>query len=143
MLASKSGFAVLILGLALASASWAADSPAQTPDRTQAQKKTQEQIYGSQLMTAEERTEYRNKMRAAKTQADKDRIRSEHHTAMQARAKERGVTLPDKPQAKGKGAGGAGLGAGKGAGGAGQGKGPGAGSSPGAQGAGGAAKSKP
>jgi hypothetical protein len=78
-------------------------------------------------MTAEERTEYRNKMRAAKTQADKDRIRSEHHTAMQARAKERGVTLPDKPQAKGKGAGGVGQGTGKGAGGAGQGTGKGAG----------------
>jgi hypothetical protein len=107
-------------------------------------------------MTAEERTEYRNKMRAAKTQADKDRIRSEHHTAMQARAKERGVTLPDKPQAKGKGAGGAGQGTGKGvggagqgtgkgAGGAGQGKGPaaGVGSGAGSQPAGGATQPKP
>jgi hypothetical protein len=49
-----------------------------------------EEIYGSQLMTSEERTVYRNKMRAAKTQAERDQIRAEHHAAMQARAKERG-----------------------------------------------------
>jgi hypothetical protein len=129
MMTSKTRCAVLILGLVVSGAVSAADSSAPAPDRTQTQKKAQEQIYGSQLMTAEERNDYRNKMRAAKTQTDKDRIRSEHHAAMQARAKERGVTLPDKPQPKGtgKGAGGAGKGTGKGAGGAGQGTGKGAG----------------
>ena len=55
-------------------------------------------IYGSQLMTPEERTAYRDKMRSAKTAKEREEIREEHHKEMQARAKERGVTLPDKPQ---------------------------------------------
>lgn len=56
-----------------------------------------DRIYGSQLMTAEERAAYREKMRAAKTSAERERLRTEHHKDMQARAKERGVTLPDAP----------------------------------------------
>ncbi len=54
-------------------------------------------IYGSQLMTPQERIEHRNKMRAAQTLEERERIRAEHHTQMQARAKERGLTLPDEP----------------------------------------------
>jgi hypothetical protein len=71
--------------------------PAQKPMMQQSQ--TQDRIYGSQLMTSEERDAYRAKMRAAKTQAERNRIRADHHDAMQARAKERGVTLPDRPPA--------------------------------------------
>jgi hypothetical protein len=55
-------------------------------------------IYGSQMMTPEERTAYRDKIRNAKTAKEREEIRDEHHKEMQARAKERGVTLPDKPQ---------------------------------------------
>ena len=44
-------------------------------------------------------------MRALKTQQERDQFRSEHHSKMQERAKERGVTLPDAPPAQGKGAG--------------------------------------
>jgi len=64
-------------------------------------------IYGSQLMTAQERDEYRARMRNAKTQAERDRIRAEHHAAMQERAKDKGVTLPDQPRgpSRGQGAG--------------------------------------
>ncbi len=76
-------------------------------------------IYGSQLMTAQERDEYRAKMRSAKTQAERDRIRAEHHAAMQERAKEKGVTLPDQPRGPQRGQG------------AGPGKGPGPGPGPG------------
>lgn len=54
-------------------------------------------VYGWDLMTPEERTAYRNKMRAAKTPQEKAKIRAEHHKEMQKRAKERGVTLPEPP----------------------------------------------
>ena len=65
----------------------------------------QEQVYGSQLMTQQERIEHRNKMRAAKNAEERELIRKEHHERMKARAKERGVTLPDEPPARGGGMG--------------------------------------
>jgi hypothetical protein len=80
----------------------------------------EEQIFGSQLMTPQERMEYQNKMRAAKTQAERDKLRQEHHDAMQARAKAQGKTLPAEPPARG---GGMGPGAGMGPGGGGMGPG--------------------
>lgn len=70
-----------------------------------AKAKIQKQIYGSQLMTKEERAEYRSKMRAAKTADEREQIRKEHHERMKERAKERGVTLPDNPPARGGGTG--------------------------------------
>ena len=78
-------------------------------DKEQAQK--QEQIYGSQLMTQQERDEHRTKIRAAKTAEEREQIRKEHHEQMKERAKARGVTLPDEPPARG------GMGAGMGSGG--------------------------
>lgn len=72
---------------------------------TQAQTQEQQQIFGSQLMTAEERNEYRAKMRAAKTLEEREQIRREHHERMLERAKEMGVTLPDEPPARGAGRG--------------------------------------
>jgi len=79
--------------------------------RTQSQMMTQDQInkmpdqqmYGSQLMTQQERNTYRNQMRSAKTYEEQQRIRNEHHKQMQARAKERGVTIPEQPPAHGMG----------------------------------------
>lgn len=50
-------------------------------------------IYGYQLMTERERGEYRDRLRAATTDRELCRVRSEHRARMQARAKERGVTL--------------------------------------------------
>ena len=73
------------------------------PAKEQAQPQKQEQIYGSQLMTPQERSEHRAKMRAAKTAEEQEQIRKEHHKLMQERAKERGVTLPDAPPAGGGG----------------------------------------
>jgi hypothetical protein len=76
-------------------------------------------IYGSQLMTERERNEYRERMRTAKTEQDREQLRREHHAQMQARARERGVTLPDEPPARGGqgyGAGGPGGGMGSGGG---------------------------
>lgn len=65
----------------------------------------QEQIYGSQLMTPQERREHRAKMRSAKTAEEREKVRLEHHEAMQVRAKEKGVTLPEVPPARGGGMG--------------------------------------
>lgn len=88
------------------------------PATEQAQTQQQEQIYGSQLMTPQERAEQRAKMRAAKTAEEQEQIRREHHERMTVRAKERGVTLPDVPLTRGggMGAGGRGMGMGMGGG---------------------------
>ena len=88
---------------------WAADQ-----ERVQEQVQTQSQarIYGSQLMTPQERTEYRSRMRAAKTAEERERIRNEHHEQMKVRARERGVTLPDEPPSRGMMAPGGGMGGG-------------------------------
>src|SRR5690606_30576868 len=53
----------------VAPAALQAQTQAQTQTQTQTQTRTQaqEQIYGSQLMTRRERTEYRSRMRTAKT----------------------------------------------------------------------------
>lgn len=85
-----------------------------TQDRDRIQDQTRDRIYGSQLMTRKERNEYRARMRAAKTAQERNRIREQHHERMKVRAKERGVSLPDDPPARG---GGMGMGGGMGAGG--------------------------
>lgn len=82
---------------------------AQTPQRDQTQTQTEtrarERIYGSALMTPQERNEYQRRMRELKTQEEREQFRKEHHAQMQARAKERGVTLPDELPAQGRGMG--------------------------------------
>lgn len=95
-------------------------------ERTQdsVQKQEQEQIYGSQLMTQQERDEFRTKMRSAKTAKEREQVRQEHHERMRVRAKERGVNLPDEPPAHGGhmgSGGGMGPGGGMGSGGGGMG----------------------
>jgi hypothetical protein len=61
-----------------------------------------EPIYGYRLMTPQERDEYRTRLRNARTTSECQHIRDDHHSAMQARARERGVTLPDyTPQGRG------------------------------------------
>lgn len=95
-----------------------------TKDQAQAPDQIRDQdIYGSRLMTVQERNEYRKRMREAKTMEERERIRGEHHEQMKVRAKERGVTLPDEPPA-GRGPGmGPGPGDGMGPGGGGMGPG--------------------
>lgn len=87
-----------------------------TQQQTQTQMQQEEQIYGSQLMTQQERDEYRAQMRATKTAEERDRIRNEHHERMMERAKERGVSIPDEPPAMGGGMGPGGGGMGPGGG---------------------------
>jgi Na+-translocating ferredoxin:NAD+ oxidoreductase RnfG subunit len=117
----------MIAGAVVMSASplWAATQD-MTKQKIQTQTKDQERIYGSQLMTEQERNEYRERMRSTKTEQEREKIRAEHHERMVARAKERGVKIPDEPPVKGGGMG-AGRGMGPGAGGKGYGGGTGAG----------------
>lgn len=70
----------------------------------------EQQPYGWQLMTPEERIEYRNRLRAAKTEREREAIRAEHHEQMKERAQKQGVTLPDEPGSWGKDRGGGGWG---------------------------------
>lgn len=77
-----------------------AASPPQVRDRTEQQVRNGSasqarngDIYGYQLMTERERTEFRERVRAAGTEQEREQIRNEHHEQMQVRATERGVTL--------------------------------------------------
>jgi len=86
--------------------------PMQGPIRMQRQRQVQESnqiqgrvrrntqkkiyIYGSQLMTEQERMEYREKMLRLKTAREREAYRLEHHKKMQIRAREKGVKLPDE-----------------------------------------------
>ena len=53
----------------------------------------QDNTPGWTLMTPAERTEFQTRMRAAKTYDECKAIQAEHHAAIEARAKEKGVTL--------------------------------------------------
>ena len=66
-------------------------------------------IYGSELMTQQERLEYRERLRDSQSVEERDRIRSEHHEQMLERARERGVSLPDAPPRGGAGMGSDGM----------------------------------
>lgn len=60
----------------------------------------QQPVYGSQMMTEQERMEYQQRMKSAKTEQEREQIRAEHHVQMQERAKNQGITLPDTPPMK-------------------------------------------
>lgn len=75
----------------------------QTTERERIQTEEQEHIYGSQMMTEQERHEYQARMRAAKTNQEREQIRMEHHERMSKRAKAQGLSLPETPPAKGGG----------------------------------------
>lgn len=83
-----------------------------TKDQDQTRQQDRDQVYGSQLMTAHERNEYRAKMRSMKTREEREAFRLEHHKQMQERARAQGVTLPDMPPAAGAGMGPGGMGSG-------------------------------
>ena len=91
-----------------------------------------EPIYGYRMMNDQERNEFRDKMRNAGSADERQALRDEHRKQMEARAKERGVTLPE-PRGPGGGKGpgygsgprGEGMGPGYGNGPRGEGKGPG------------------
>lgn len=57
-------------------------------------------VFGPQLMTEEERAAYRARVRSSKTKETSDKIRSEHHEELEARAKEKGVIPPETPPSR-------------------------------------------
>lgn len=70
---------------------------------SQAQDTADDVIFGRQLMTADELADHRARLQELQTDAERQAYGEEHHKAMQARAEERGMTLPDQPMVKGKG----------------------------------------
>ena len=79
------------------------------------QQQSQNQVYGWQLMSEQERNEYHTKMQNMKTAQEREQYRMEHHKMMQERAKAQGKTLPDMPHS-GQGMGGGGMHQGSGGG---------------------------
>lgn len=88
----------------------------QTPGQSQMREQDREPIYGSELMTLQERNEYQAQMRALKTEQEREAFRLEHHKKMQERAQAQGKTLPDMPPGMGPGMMGPGGGKGMGPG---------------------------
>ncbi|MFA7523042.1 MAG: hypothetical protein WCY71_08990 [Halothiobacillaceae bacterium] len=82
---SVAGAILLTVGLAVPLSATAQQMGADAP------------IYGSELMTQQERLEYRDRLRATQTPEERERIRNEHHQQMQERARDQGVSLPASP----------------------------------------------
>lgn len=68
-------------------------------------KEARQNVFGWEIMTIEERAEHRAKMRSMESEKELEAYRQEHHNRMQARAKEQGITLPEKPMMRGPGRG--------------------------------------
>ena len=69
----------------------------QAGKRTQERIRTHEIIPGSQLMTSEEREQYRQRMAAANSDEEREKLRAEHYRAMNERARLYGLRLPEPP----------------------------------------------
>ena len=76
---------------------------AQSMQQATEQMREREQVYGWQMMSQQERLEYRERMRNLKTHEEREAFRMQHHEQMKQRAKERGVELPDMPMSQGQG----------------------------------------
>ena len=108
---------LIVVSICCAIAFTASTSMATDQERGQQTKQKQEQVFGWELMTPEERIEHRNKMRSFQSEKEREKYRLEHHKEMKERAREKGVTLPDMPttsQGRGMGPGGKGMGPGGG-----------------------------
>ena len=67
-------------------------------DQDQMRDRDRDQIYLGTLMTSEERSAYMERLRLAKTEQERARIREQHRIEMDARAKERGISRPSEGQ---------------------------------------------
>jgi hypothetical protein len=85
------------LGIAMAQDQLKTQDQLRTQDMDKDQDRLRDQdrqyIFGYELMTDQERNAHRERMLAAKTLQERDRIRAEHRVQMEARAKERGVPI--------------------------------------------------
>lgn len=73
---------------------------AANPISTQTKDSAQKKVHAGQLMTQQEITEMRSKIRLAKTPEEREEIRKKNHQSMKKRAKKQGVTLADKQLTK-------------------------------------------
>jgi len=107
---ARSGL-ITIAGALLLAAGAMAQQP--TPQPTQQQPATAtpqkkaggEKIHGYDLLSEQERSAYHAQMRTAKTEQERERIRSEHRELVQQRAKEKGVDVKGMAYGPGPGAG--------------------------------------
>lgn len=107
----------LVLALSVSGAGLvAAQDQLKTQDKDQDRLRDQDglSIYGYELMTEQERTALRERMRATKTQQERERIWAEHRVPMDARAKERGVAIVHRDGSSGASQGSSGSGSGAG-----------------------------
>ena len=94
-------FAIATAGIVALAVAMDGSAQSQVQQREQVQQRTRERagqreiIPGSELMTAKEREQYRQRLAAAATDAERDRLRAEHVKAMQERARLRGLQLAD------------------------------------------------
>lgn len=86
-------FTKLILGTAVAIVAVTSGVPGSV-----AQMRGPLMFQGHQMMSTDEMVTMMDRMRNAKTKEDCDAIRTEHHQAMQKRAAELGITLPQGSQ---------------------------------------------
>src|SRR5690348_11140077 len=105
LMAAAMAVAMMVMTVSL----FAAEQPAPASRKS-------EPIYGYGMMSSQERNDYREHMRNARSADERQKIRDEHHKLMQERAKERGVTLSERGQGKGHGYGAGGQGKGQGMG---------------------------
>ncbi|MCX8568115.1 MULTISPECIES: hypothetical protein [Hyphomicrobiales] len=82
-------FTKLMLGAAVAIVALTSEVPG-----TLAQMRGPLMFQGHQMMSADEMATMMDRMRSAKSDEECDAIRAEHHEAMQKRAAELGITLP-------------------------------------------------
>jgi hypothetical protein len=95
-------YTILAFGLLCSGAVLAAPPPAATTkpapaavSRTGEAGTSNPAVYGWQIMTPAERHEYQRRMLASKTEAERAKVSAEFHQRMAARAKARGITLPE------------------------------------------------
>lgn len=90
----------VLFQLAFALCSASAFAQTATPSGTPVKR---EIIPGSELMTSQERERYRQRIRAAKTPAEEEKVRSDHTAQMRERARVRGLALrePEPPKQTG------------------------------------------
>ena len=72
----------------------AAPSEAQIRSQERARQQERDQIYGYSMMSPEEVARYQAQIGSARTAQERERIRAEHRTQMEARARERGESAP-------------------------------------------------
>jgi hypothetical protein len=75
----------------------------QIQERTQERAGKREVIPGSELMTPKEREDYRRRYAAAKSDAEKEKVRADHVKAMEERARLRGLQLAQPVPPRGDG----------------------------------------